>query len=109
MPDFEQPQSDDTGRVQELIDLGRHALSRVTDPSVPLLYKLIPAAAILYVLSPIDLIPDTVPVLTQIDDIAVLIIAARMFVKLADRGARASNEAAEERDTVTTTYRVRDE
>lgn len=45
------------------------------DPRVPLAAKLLTAGAVAYALSPIDLIPDFIPVLGLLDD-AVLIPAA---------------------------------
>lgn len=51
------------------------------DPSVPGLLKLaLPFMALIYWISPIDLIP-----LMPLDDIAVLMLAARLFVALAPR------------------------
>jgi uncharacterized membrane protein YkvA (DUF1232 family) len=49
------------------------------DPRVPTLTKAIPVGAILYVLSPFDLIPDFFIGIGQIDDIGLLIGAMRLF------------------------------
>lgn len=49
------------------------------DPRVPTLTKAIPVGAILYVLSPFDLIPDFFIGIGQLDDIGVLIGAMRLF------------------------------
>ena len=49
------------------------------DPRVPMLTKAIPVGAILYVLSPFDLIPDFFIGIGQIDDIGILIGAMRLF------------------------------
>ncbi len=48
-----------------------HAL---IDPRTPRIVKILSAIAILYVLSPIDFVPDFIPVLGQADDIVVFII-----------------------------------
>jgi uncharacterized membrane protein YkvA (DUF1232 family) len=109
MPEPTTTDDDRGNRMQELVALGQRVIQRVADPKVPLYYKLIPVAAMLYVLSPIDLIPDTIPVLTQIDDIAVMLIAARLFVDLAERNNLPETPEADEPETVTTTYRVLDE
>ena len=50
------------------------------DPRVPLWTKLIPLIGILYVLSPIDFIPDPILGLGQLDDLGVLLIGLRMFM-----------------------------
>ena len=45
--------------------------------------KLIPVAAFVYLLSPIDLIPDLMlPGLGELDDLAVILISLKMFVEL---------------------------
>jgi len=46
----------------------------VTDPEVPLLDKVILAAAAAYVVSPLDILPDAVPLLGQLDDIYLIAI-----------------------------------
>ena len=109
MPEPGLEKQDRGGRMQELASLAQRVMQRISDPKTPFFYKAIPAAALLYVISPIDLIPDTIPVLTQLDDIAVLILAARLFVALTDHNQSASSNEDDEPPTVTTTYRVRDE
>jgi uncharacterized membrane protein YkvA (DUF1232 family) len=49
------------------------------DPRVPTLTKAIPIGALLYVLSPFDIIPDFFIGIGQIDDIGILIGAMRLF------------------------------
>ncbi len=51
----------------------------VRDPRVPLWSKLIPAAALVYVLSPIDIIPDFLIVIGQLDDLGLLLASMRLF------------------------------
>jgi uncharacterized membrane protein YkvA (DUF1232 family) len=53
------------------------------DNRVPLKLKVIPLTAIAYVLSPIDLVPDVIPVLGQLDDLGVLMAALTTFNNLA--------------------------
>lgn len=48
--------------------------SLVADPKVPTKAKYLPWLALLYFLTPIDLIPDVLPLLGQIDDIGVILI-----------------------------------
>lgn len=49
------------------------------DPRVPLWTKAIPVAAVLYVLSPIDLIPDFLIGLGQLDDLGLMLGALRLM------------------------------
>ena len=49
--------------------------------------KLIPVAGLLYLLSPIDLVPDLMlPGLGEVDDIVLLLLALKMFVDLSPQG-----------------------
>lgn len=47
----------------------------VTDPRVPRRSKLILGGTILYLVSPIDIVPDFAPGLGQLDDIVIVILA----------------------------------
>ena len=48
----------------------------------PWLKAVIPIVALFYVLLPLDLIPDFIPVLGQLDDLAIIMLATRLFVEL---------------------------
>ncbi len=52
------------------------------DRRVPLMAKFIPVLALAYVVTPIDLIPDFLPIRGQMDDIVVVVILLGMFVVL---------------------------
>ncbi|HLV37074.1 MAG TPA: DUF1232 domain-containing protein [Spirillospora sp.] len=52
------------------------------DTRVPFWPKLIPAVALLYILSPIDLIPDVLIGLGQLDDLGILLGSLRLFKSL---------------------------
>jgi uncharacterized membrane protein YkvA (DUF1232 family) len=53
------------------------------DARVPLRAKIILLAAVLYLVSPFDLLPDFfLPFLGRLDDLAILIIGARWFISL---------------------------
>ena len=53
----------------------RLAIRLLREPQVPLLAKAIPLLAGLYLVSPIDALPDIVPVLGQLDDISLIVAA----------------------------------
>ncbi len=77
------------------------------DPVLPSVYKLIPTAALLYVLFPADFIPDLIPGLGQMDDLAILLLGLKTFIE-------ASPSAIVERhlaqmSSVDGSYRVVDE
>ena len=52
------------------------------DPRVPLLYKLVPLMGFIYILSPVDFIPDPILGLGQLDDLGILLLGLRVFVEL---------------------------
>ena len=53
------------------------------DGRVSLLTKVIPVVVAAYILFPIDLIPGFIPILGQMDDLAVLMVGIQLFLKLA--------------------------
>lgn len=53
------------------------------DKRVPIWLKLIPPAALAYIIFPIDIVPDVVPAAGQLDDIAVLLLGIKLFIELA--------------------------
>jgi uncharacterized membrane protein YkvA (DUF1232 family) len=49
--------------------------------------KLLPFAGLVYLLSPIDLLPDfMIPGLSQLDDLAVILLSLKMFVEFCPPG-----------------------
>ncbi len=56
-----------------------------TDRRVPALDKVLVGAAIAYVLSPVDLIPDVVPFLGQVDDVFLVTTALQRLITNAGR------------------------
>ena len=64
------------------------------EPCVPLLIKAVPLLVALYVISPIDFLPDFVPVLGQLDDLTLALIAAEVFCRLCPTSARAFHQQA---------------
>ena len=69
----------------ELFNSFRVAWKLLWDGRVPLTTKLIPVLVGLYILSPIDLIPDPIPILGQMDDLAILLIGVRIFIALSPK------------------------
>ena len=84
------------------LKLETHALALACrDPRVPWYVKAIAGFVVAYALSPIDLIPDVIPVLGHADDLLIVplgvLIARRLIPEavLADCRARAAAAAAE--------------
>lgn len=72
-----------SGVLSELVRNGKLAWRLLKDPRVALPYKLIiPGIAGLYLLFPADLLPDFFPVLGQLDDLAIIALAVKLFVEL---------------------------
>ena len=70
--------------LQEIWQNGQLALRLFMDGRVPLMLKaLVPTAALAYVILPIDLLPDFIPVLGQLDEVAIILLLMRLFVSLA--------------------------
>jgi uncharacterized membrane protein YkvA (DUF1232 family) len=64
------------------------------EPRVPLLTKAVPLLGGLYVVSPLDLVPDVLPLLGQIDDLSVALIALTAFLRLCPSATVAFHRAA---------------
>lgn len=60
----------------------------MADRRVPLWVKLVPIAALIYIISPIDLRPDFIPILGQLDDLLITILLLVLFVALVPGEAR---------------------
>lgn len=55
------------------------------DGHTPLATKVFPWAALLYLLVPIDFVPDFIPLLGQLDDIGIVVLLITIALKLAPK------------------------
>jgi uncharacterized membrane protein YkvA (DUF1232 family) len=63
----------------------RFAWALVRDPRVPLWVRAIIPALVLYLAMPIDIIPDFIPVLGHLDDVAVVLVAGGLLLRFTPR------------------------
>src|SRR5512135_2539694 len=73
------------GFWMNLFNSFRIAWRLLWDNRVPASAKLVPILTILYVLSPIDLIPDVFVGLGQLDDLAILLLGIRLFIAVSPK------------------------
>lgn len=73
---------DHVGAVVSLVRTLRLVWRLVLDPRVPIFPKLILLGAAIYVISPVDLIPDLILGLGQLDDLGVALLAVGVFLQL---------------------------
>jgi uncharacterized membrane protein YkvA (DUF1232 family) len=72
------------GAIAEFLERGRLVLRLMQDERVPTWLKVgVPLVVALYFLSPIDIIPDFILGLGQLDDIGVILLGMALFVRLA--------------------------
>src|SRR5437868_128002 len=65
----------------------RLTLRLLREPTVPLLLKALPILAMVYVISPLDFVPDFLPVIGQLDDLGVFVLGLESFLKLCPASA----------------------
>jgi uncharacterized membrane protein YkvA (DUF1232 family) len=74
--------------VWKLPTYARVVWGLLRDPRTPLPLKALLAAGLAYVVVPIDLVPDAVPILGQADDLTVLLLVLDLFIANAPRDVR---------------------
>lgn len=77
------PQAPSPDLLRSIINEVRLAWRLLLDPRIPLWLKVVPPASLLYLIVPVDFIPDFPFIgLGQLDDIAVLVLGFRTFIGL---------------------------
>jgi uncharacterized membrane protein YkvA (DUF1232 family) len=71
------------GVLQSIWNHLRVAWRLFRDERVPLWTKAIPVLAVIYLISPLDFLPDIVPVLGQLDDLTVILLGLQLFERMA--------------------------
>ncbi|MGH2379857.1 MAG: YkvA family protein [Candidatus Limnocylindria bacterium] len=79
--------------VVKLPTYARMVWGLVRDPRTPIGLKGMLAAALAYVVLPVDLIPDVIPILGQADDLTVLLLVLDLFIQNAPPEVRAEHSA----------------
>ena len=71
-----------TGLFRTLLVELRVAVRLLREPAVPAIVKAVPVLAAFYLISPLDLIPELLPLIGQLDDIGVILAAVQGFIHL---------------------------
>ncbi|MEO5986104.1 MAG: DUF1232 domain-containing protein [Candidatus Limnocylindria bacterium] len=79
--------------VVKLPTYARMVWGLVRDPRTPIGLKGMLLAALAYVVMPVDLIPDVIPILGQADDLTVLLLVLDVFIQNAPPDVRAEHSA----------------
>jgi uncharacterized membrane protein YkvA (DUF1232 family) len=77
-----------------LLGQARLAARLFREPRVPVPLKVVPILGLLYVVSPIDFVPDFIPGLGQLDDVGIILAALGLFVRLCPSSAQAFHRDA---------------
>ncbi len=103
------------GSLAEIVHNLRLAWVLYMDRRVPFWVKGIPLVALGYVLWPVDLLPDFIPALGQVDDLTLIVLSITAFISLCpgrlveQHRQKIRGEHPADAETVDTTYRVLDE
>lgn len=74
--------SQSSNRWGDFLQHGVLAWRLFRDKRVSPTLKLIPIASLLYIISPVDLLPDVIPILGQVDDLGIFLLALQLFINL---------------------------
>ena len=81
------------GMLKGLLDHGRLVWRLLQDKDVPIYLKVLPLGALIYLVSPLDFVPDVIPVLGQLDDLAAVLVGIETFIKLCPQDVVAKHRA----------------
>ena len=62
--------------TENKIKTGATLWNYLSDPNVPLIQKILPFVALIYIFCPIDILPDFIPILGYADDFVVFLAGA---------------------------------
>ena len=82
------------GMVRTLLSDAHLALRLMREPAVAVYLKAVPLAALAYVLSPLDFLPDVFPIVGQLDDLGIVILGLKLFLRLCPAEAAAFHREA---------------
>lgn len=68
--------------LTQFIRQARLAWRLMKDDRVPKIVKFIPVGILLYLILPIDFMPDFIPLLGQLDDFAIILLGLKLFIYL---------------------------
>lgn len=77
--------------MREIPNFLRLLYGLVTDPRVSNVDKLLVAGAIMYVMMPMDIIPDFIPFIGEVDDVFVIVMALQRLITNAGRAVVADH------------------
>ena len=70
------------GGIWAVLKQARLAFHLLRDERTPMLAKLVVPATLVYLVSPINLVPNLIPIVGPIDDLGVLLLGLWLFLKL---------------------------
>ena len=102
------------GAVTQVLRTFQLVWELLKDSRVPLFPKLVLLASVVYVISPVDFVPDVILGLGQVDDVAVFMFAVAAFIELCPKDVveehrRRIAGVAKSDDVVDGTFRVVDD
>jgi uncharacterized membrane protein YkvA (DUF1232 family) len=82
------------GLLRALLSEARLAARLVREPRVPSAIKALPLVPVLYLIAPVDFLPDVLPVLGQLDDLGIALATLQVFLRLCPSSVKAFHEEA---------------